>query len=77
MNKPVRLQVQAPNFAETREFIQLITGEEDPPVTFQVFDDKAKRFEIAEWRHGKLCDPDDTEVAHTQSTPKDAASSSR
>ena len=57
MNKPVRLQVQAPNLAEAREFLQLITGEDDPPVTFQVFDDKAKRFDIAEWRHGRLSDP--------------------
>jgi hypothetical protein len=58
MNKPVRLQVQAPNLGEAREFLQLVTGEDDPSVTFQVFDDKAKRFDIAEWRHGKLSDPE-------------------
>lgn len=52
------LPIQAPNWNEAREQCDFIAGKSDPAMTFQVFDDKAERFEIAQQRSGKLSDPE-------------------
>lgn len=51
------MKVPAPDFEAARKFCERLTGETDPAITFQVFDDKGKDFELAGWRHGKLSDP--------------------
>lgn len=51
------MPIQAPNWSEAREFVELIAGQDDPLITFQVFDDSdAKREELAEWNYGRLSD---------------------
>lgn len=49
--------MKSPNWQEARVFVDRIAGRSDPAMTFQVFDDKGERYELAAWRHGKLSDP--------------------
>lgn len=46
-----------PNWQEARVLTERIAGSRDPDITFQVFDDKGERFDIARWKFGKLTDP--------------------
>lgn len=46
-----------PDLKASRQFLEFLTGERDPAVTFQVFDDTAQRPELAGHRHGRLSDP--------------------
>jgi len=47
---------QVPNWQEARNFLAALTGESNPEITFQTFDDKGEDFTLAAIRTGKLTD---------------------
>jgi hypothetical protein len=47
-----------PNLKEARRQCDAIAGRDDPPMTFQAFDDKGTDFTKAGVQHGKLSDPE-------------------
>jgi hypothetical protein len=47
-----------PDWEQAERFVELLAGESDPVMAFQVFDDKNAHPEWAAYKHGRLSDPE-------------------